>query len=147
MWGVSLAEEDSLQIDVGIRTFSIDKIDEGANRNTPVTFRVNVKFDETSRKVEETTVEFGITINTEPNIAHFGLEGKAVVRGKAEDMERVFSTPPNSKVPNLLYEIYDRLFTAIYVSSTIIDVPCPSPELLKTSSLSEEPTKEKPAKA
>lgn len=142
-----MSSEDSLQIDVGIRTFSIEKIDEGADKNTPVTFRVNVKFDETSRKVEETIVEFGITINTEPNIAHFGLEGKASVKGKAEEMEHVFSTPPNSQVPNLLYAIYDRLFTAIYVASAIIDVPCPSPELLKTSSPSEEPAKDKPAKA
>ncbi len=141
-----MVEEGSLQIVVKIRTFSIDKIDEGADRHTPVVFRVNVKFDETSRKVEEITVEFGITINTEPNIAHFGIEGKAVVKGKAEDMERVFSTPPDTQVPNLLFEIYERLFTAIYVSSTMIDVPCPSPELLKTTSLSEEPKKEKPTK-
>ena len=134
-----MSERDSLSIQLNLRTLSVDKLDENTNRNTPVTFRVNVKFDETSRKVEETTVEFGITVSTEPSIARFGVEGLAVVKGKAEDIERVFAAPPDSKVPNLLFEIYDRLYTAVYVTSSILDVPCPSPLLLKSGVQSEKP--------
>ncbi len=135
-----MGERDSLSIQLNLRTLSVDKLDENTNRNTPVTFRVNVKFDETSRKVEETTVEFGITISTEPNVARFGVEGLAIVKGKAEDIERVFATPPDSKVPNLLFEIYDRLYTAVYVTSSILDIPCPSPLLLRSGIQSEKAT-------
>ena len=136
-----MGKKESLKIDTYIRTLSVTKLDKEANRNIPVTFRVNVKFDESQRKVDETTVEFGITINMEPKIAQFGLEGSAVIKGKTEDMNQAFTTPPDSKVPNILFEIYDKLFTAIYVTSTILDLPCPSPELLKTSSISEESKK------
>ncbi|MCL4436604.1 MAG: hypothetical protein M1503_09025 [Thaumarchaeota archaeon] len=142
-----MGERDSLSILLNLRTLSVDKLDENTNRNTPVTFRVNVKFDETSRKVEETTVDFGITVTTEPNVARFGVEGLAVVRGKAEDIERVFATPPDSKVPNLLFEIYDRLYTAVYVTSSILDVPCPSPLLLRSGVQSEQPVEESRSEA
>lgn len=139
-----MTEREILNLEIGLRTLGIDKIEEGATRNTPVTFRVNVKFDETSRKVEETTVDFGITITTEPNVIRLNLEGKAVVKGKTEEIERVFTTPPDSKVPRLLFEIYDRLYTAIYVASTILDVPCPSPGLLRSGSPGEKPAEETP---
>jgi hypothetical protein len=128
-----LAGLDALNLDIRLKTLSIDKIDENSTRNTPVTFRVNVKFDESSRKVEETAVDFGITVTTEPNISRLNLEGTTVVKGKAEEIERVFETPSDSKVPNLLFEIYDRLYSAIYVTSMVVDVPCPSPGLLKSA--------------
>ncbi len=127
-----MSERDGLDIEIRLRTLSVDKLDENTNRNTPVTFRVNVKFDESSRKLEETDVDFGITVTTEPNIARFGVEGIAIVKGKAEEIEQVFATSSDSKIPNLLFEIYDRLYTAIYVASTILDIPCPSPLLLKS---------------
>jgi hypothetical protein len=140
-----LSERDSLNITLHLRNLSVDKLDENANRNTPVTFRVNVKFDETSRKVEETTVNFGITVTTEPNVARFGVEGLTVVKGKSEDIDLVFATPPDSKVPNLLFEIYDRLYTAVYVTSTILDIPCPSPLLLRSGVQGERPMEPTPA--
>jgi hypothetical protein len=140
----SLTKEDSLQINVGVNSFNIDKIDENATKNTPVTFRLNVKFDETSRKVGETTVDFGITINAEPNTANFGMSGKTVVKGSSKEIDQALSTSSDNQVPDLLIEIYRRIYNAIYVATSIIDVPCPSPELLKSSSSTDEPIKAPP---
>lgn len=136
-----MVKKNVIKINTKVQTLNINKLDDNANKNTPVTFRINVKFDEISRKVDETTVEFGITINMEPNIGKFGIEGNAIIIGKTEVMNEAFSTPPNSKIPNILYQIYDKLFTTIYVITSMLDMPCPSPELLKASSQSEEKEK------
>lgn len=133
-----MVSKNLIKIDTKIQSLNISKLDDAANKKTPVTFRIKVKFDEKSRKVDETIVEFGITINLEPNIGQIGVEGKAVVNGKSEVMNEAFSTPPNSQVPNILFEIYERIFTAIYVTTSILDMPCPSPELLKSSTQSKE---------
>lgn len=136
-----MVKKSIIKIDTKIKTLNINKLNDDATTNTPVTFRINVKFDETSRKVDETTVEFGITISMEPNIGKFGIEGNAIVKGKTEVMNEAFSTPPNSNIPNILFQIYEKLFTAIYVSTSIIDMPCPSPELLKASTQNEKSEK------
>ncbi len=136
-----MVSKNIIKIDTRIQTLNISKLDDNVNKNTPVTFRIKVKFDEKSRKLDETVVEFGITINMEPNIGQLGVEGNAVIKGKSDAMNEAFATPPNSEVPNILFEIYERIFTAIYVTTTILDMPCPSPELLKTSNQSEESEK------
>ncbi|MFC1754848.1 hypothetical protein ACFL96_15885 [Thermoproteota archaeon] len=133
-----MVSKNIIKIDTNIQTLNISKLDDAANQKTPVTFRIKVKFDEKGRKVDETIVEFGITINLEPNIGQIGIEGNAVVNGKPEVMNESFSTPPNSQVPNILFEIYEKIFTAIYVATSILEMPCPSPELLKSSSQGKE---------
>jgi hypothetical protein len=137
---MEVLQEEILKLDVVINSFSIDRIDEKVEKNTPVTFRINVKFDETNRKIEETTVEYGITINTEPNVAHFGIEGKTIVKGKIEEIDRIFSTSPDNQVPKLLNMIYERIYSSIYMASSMINIPCPSPELLKTTKIDDIPS-------
>jgi len=75
-------------------------------------------------------VGFGLLLTTKPSIVRFEIEGKAMLKGKDEDIRKMFEVDPETKIPHLLPRVYQYAFTAMYLMSTVLNTPPPPQDLL-----------------
>jgi hypothetical protein len=75
-------------------------------------------------------VGFGLLLTTKPSIVRFEIEGKAMLKGKDEDIRKMLEVDPETKIPHLLPRVYQYAFTAMYLMSTVLNTPPPPQDLL-----------------
>jgi hypothetical protein len=95
-----------------------------------VVFDVDVKMDEENRTNEELTVSFLISIGTKPSIVQFEVGGTAVISGGRAAFDDALEVDEGSNVPRILPIIYQRIFTALFVISSMLESPYPPPDLI-----------------
>lgn len=105
------------------------RMDTDTNPNS-VTFDVDVKMDEENRTNDELTISFLLTISTKPALARFEVRGIASVVGGRRAFEAALEVDEATNVPKLLHTIYQKVFTSIFLISSLIDTPFPPPDLL-----------------
>lgn len=125
------ADIGDVKIRVAISNISAVKLNENQPK-TELTFDVSAKLEEKERKSGEVRVVFLLTVGTKPNIAKFGIEGTATLTGKDTDMEKLLEIDPETKIPRMLYGVYQRIFMALYLVSTLLETPYPPPDLFHT---------------
>jgi len=121
-----------VKIQVAISNITAVKL----NENPPtgaLTFDVGAKLEEKERKSGQVTVIFLLTVGTKPNIAKFGIEGNATLTGKDADIEKLLEIDPDTKIPRMLYGVYQHIFTALYLISTLLETPYPPPDLFHST--------------
>ncbi len=109
------------------------KLDEHANCFKPVKFNINANLEEVERGVSKVSLKFIFTIVTDPRVVKYQVEGRTELEGQLEHIKKALTPHPSTKVPMILYDIYQQVYASIFVLSKTIDTPCPSPELLSTS--------------
>jgi hypothetical protein len=100
-------------------------------------FDVNVKLEEMERGTGQATFSFALAISTKPNIVKFDINGTVTVIGGNEVVEKLLQTNPETKVPNLLERVYERIFTSVFLLSSSINAPAPPPDLIRSSAKSQ----------
>ncbi len=100
-------------------------------------FDVNVKLEEMERGTGEASFSFALAISTKPNIAKFDITGTVTVTGGNDVVEKLLQTNPDTKVPNLLERVYERIFASVFLLSSIINAPHPPPDLITSSAKSQ----------
>jgi hypothetical protein len=95
-----------------------------------VNFNAKAKLEERERKSQTVTLGFGLLLTTKPSIVKFEIEGTATLTGKDEDIRKMLEIGPETKVPNVLFRVYQHAFTAMYLLSTILNTPPPPQDLL-----------------
>jgi len=50
--------------------------------------------------------------------------------GKTDDIKKKLEVNPNTKIPQILFTIYQHVFNAIYILSSNLNTPYPPPDLL-----------------
>jgi hypothetical protein len=50
--------------------------------------------------------------------------------GKAEDIKKKLDVNPKTKIPQILFTIYQHVFNSIYILSSNLGTPYPPPDLL-----------------
>lgn len=95
-----------------------------------VNFDVKAKLEERERKSQMVVVGFSLLLNTKPNIVKFEVEGTATLAGKDAEINKMLETDPETKVPYVFQRIYQTAYTAMYLISTILNVPPPPQDLL-----------------
>lgn len=60
----------------------------------------------------------------------FEIEGVATLNGKDAEINKMLEVDPETKVPYVFQRIYQNAFTAMYLLSTILNVPPPPQDLL-----------------
>lgn len=95
-----------------------------------VVFDVDVKMDEEGRTNEELTVSFDLKISTKPSLAQFDVAGTAVISGGRMAHEAALEVNEESNVPRVLHTIYQRVFTSLFVVSSLLETPYPPPNLI-----------------
>jgi len=126
-----------VSITTEIHSLSGVKLDQKVEVGT-VNFDVSAKLDERERKSGKKVVAFLIEISTKPSLAKFEIKGNVTLTGKEAQMEKLLEIDPQTKLPFLLYRVYQQVFMAIYLLATIIDVPYPPPDLLHSEKLEEQ---------
>jgi hypothetical protein len=93
-------------------------------------FDINAKLDEQKKGANETTLGFNIVISTKPGIVKYSLIGTATLDGPAADIKKKLEPNPKTKIPQILFTIYQDVFNSIYILASILNAPYPPPDLL-----------------
>jgi hypothetical protein len=126
-----LPDRQSAEVVTKIRNVAVQKLDEKSNHNTPVIFDFGANLEEADRSSESVTLNFKMTMDTEPTIAKFAIEGSATINGEESEIEKLLSADPETNVPYVFTRIYQTVYSVIFMLAGTIDVPYPSPALLK----------------
>ena len=102
----------------------------GKGETGAVSFDAKVKLEERERKSQMVVVGFNLLLTTKPGIVKFEIEGTATLTGKDEEIRKVLEVEPETRVPHVLRRIYQHAFTAMYLMSTMLNVPPPPQDLL-----------------
>jgi hypothetical protein len=121
----------SVEVNTKIKSVTSLKTDEKADHNTPVVFNFAVNMDEAERSGDFVKLNFQMVMDTEPAIAKFSVEGSATVSGDQAEIEKILSADPQTNVPQVFTRIYQHVYSVIFMLAGTIDVPYPSPALLK----------------
>ena len=126
-----MPERQSTEVVTRIRNVAVQKLDDKSNHNTPVIFDFGANLEEADRSNESVTLNFRMTMDTEPSIAKFVIEGNATINGEESEIEKLLSADPETNVPYVFTRIYQTVYSVIFMLAGTIDVPYPSPALLK----------------
>ncbi len=95
-----------------------------------VNFEVKARLEEKERKSQMVVVGFILQLNTKPGIVKFEVEGTATLTGKDSEINRMLEVDPETKLPYVFQKVYQHVFTAMYLLSTILNTPPPPVDLL-----------------
>ena len=126
-----MTEKQSAEVMTRIRDIVVQKIDEKANHNTPVVFDFGANLEESERSANSAVLNFKLNMDTEPAIAKFAVEGTATIIGEEAAIESLLSADPETNVPYVFMRIYQTIYSVIFMLAGTVDVPYPSPALLK----------------
>ena len=114
-----------------IRNVAVQKLDAKSDHNTPVIFDFGANLEESERASDSVTLNFRMTMETEPSIAKFVVEGNATINSEESEIEKLLSADPETNVPHVFTRFYQTVYSVIFMLAGTIDVPYPSPALLK----------------
>jgi len=95
-----------------------------------INFDVKAKLEERERKSQIVVVSFHLLLNTKPSVVKFEVEGTATLTGKDVEISKMLEVDPETKVPYVFQRVYQYVFTAMYLLSTILNAPPPPHDLL-----------------
>ena len=105
----------------------------GLKDYSAVKFDIGVNMEEQERSGEQLIINFGMNITTNPSVAKFDVGGTATIIGSNRAIDNILATNPTSQVPSILHIIYQKVFTSLFLLSSLMDSPYPPPDLLYTS--------------
>ena len=126
-----MVDKPSSEVITKIRSVTATKSDENSNRNTPVVFNFGVNMDEADRKNDSVKLNFQMTMDTDPSIVKFMVEGSALIQGEVDEIEKILAPDGQTGVPHVFTRIYQEVYAVIFLLAGNLDVPYPSPALLK----------------
>lgn len=94
-----------------------------------VNFDVKAKLEEKERKSQMVVVGFNLVVATKPSIVKFEVEGMATLTGKDAEIGKMLGVDPDTKVPYVFQKVYQYVFTAMYLLSTVLNAPSPPQNL------------------
>jgi hypothetical protein len=114
-----------------ITSVSAQKTDDNANHDTQVVFNFGVNMDQSEQRSDYVKLTFNMSMDTDPSVAKFVIEGTAMVQGEVGEIDKALSADPQTNVPIVFTKIYQEAYAVIFLLAGQIDVPYPSPALLK----------------
>jgi hypothetical protein len=93
-------------------------------------FDVNAKLEEQKKAGDEVTLGFNLAINTKPNVVRYITNGTVTMEGNAADVKKKLEVNPKTKIPQILFTVYQHVFNSIYMLSSVLNTPYPPPDLL-----------------
>jgi hypothetical protein len=93
-------------------------------------FDVNAKLEEQKKGINQVTLSFNLAISTKPNVVKYLTAGSVTLEGKPDDIKKKLEVNPKTKIPQILFTIYQHVFNSIYMLSSNLNTPYPPPDLL-----------------
>jgi hypothetical protein len=91
---------------------------------------VNAKLEEQKKIGDTVTLGFNLDINTKPYTVKYSTAGSITLEGSAADIKKKLEVNPKTQIPQILFTVYQHVFSAIYVLGSVLDTPYPPPDLL-----------------
>ncbi len=91
---------------------------------------MNAKLEEQKKGTNEVTLNFDLAISTKPNVVKYNTTGSVTLVGKPDDIKKKLEVNPKTKIPQILFTIYQHVFNSIYMLSSNLNTPYPPPDLL-----------------
>jgi hypothetical protein len=91
---------------------------------------VNAKLEEQKKSGDEVTLVFNLLISTKPNVVKYSTVGCVTLEGKPADVKKKLEVNPKTKIPQILFTVYQHVFNSIYMLSSVLNTPYPPPDLL-----------------
>jgi hypothetical protein len=86
--------------------------------------------EEQKKGTNEVTLSFSLAISTKPNVVKYNTSGIVTLAGKTDDIKKKLEINPKTKIPQILFTIYQHVFSTIYMLSSNLNTPYPPPDLL-----------------
>ena len=93
-------------------------------------FDVNAHLEEQKRGSNKVTLNFSLIITTKPNIVKYSATGTVTLEGSFADIQQKLEANPQTKIPQILFTVYQHFFNSIYILASILNTPYPPPDLL-----------------
>ena len=93
-------------------------------------FDVNAKLDEQKKGSNQVELAFSLLITTKPSIVKYLTSGVVNLEGPAADIKKKLEPNPKTKIPQILFTVYQDVFNSIYILASILNTPYPPPDLL-----------------
>lgn len=93
-------------------------------------FDINAKIEEQKKENNQVTLFFNLLISTKPNVVKYSTSGTVTMSGKPDDIKKKLEVNPKTKIPQILFTIYQHVFNSIYILSSNLNTPYPPPDLL-----------------
>jgi hypothetical protein len=91
---------------------------------------VNAKIEEQKRSGNQVALSFNLLITTKPNIVKYSTVGIVTLEGASADIQKKLEANPKTKIPQILFTVYQHVFNSIYIIASILNTPYPPPDLL-----------------
>jgi hypothetical protein len=93
-------------------------------------FDINAKIEEQKKENNQVTLTFTLLISTKPNVVKYSTSGIVTMSGKPDDIKKKLEVNSKTKIPQILFTIYQHVFNSIYILSSNLNTPYPPPDLL-----------------
>jgi len=93
-------------------------------------FDINAKIEEQKKENNQVSLSFNLAISTKPNVVKYSTSGTVTMSGKPDDIKKKLEVNPKTKIPQILFTIYQHVFNSIYILSSNLNTPYPPPDLL-----------------
>lgn len=93
-------------------------------------FDINAKLEEQKRSSNQVDLNFSLSITTKPNIVKYSTAGIVTLEGTPTDIKKKLEANPKTKIPQILFTVYQHVFNSIYILASILNTPYPPPDLL-----------------
>jgi len=91
---------------------------------------VNAKLEEQKKDTNQVVLNFELAISTKPNVVKYSITGNVSLVGKPDDIKKKLEVNPKTRIPQLLFTIYQHVFSSIYMLAANLSTPYPPPDLL-----------------
>ena len=91
---------------------------------------MNAKLEEQKRSSNQVALNFNVFITTKPNIVKYSTAGIVTLEGPSADVNKKLEANPKTKIPQILFTVYQHVFNSIYILASILNTPYPPPDLL-----------------
>ena len=91
---------------------------------------MNAQLEEQKRGSNQVTLNFSLLITTKPNIVKYSTTGIVTLEGPSADIQKKLEANPKTKIPQILFTVYQHVFNSIYILASILNTPYPPPDLL-----------------
>lgn len=119
------------EVDVQIKALEASRTVEEAAKNMDVTFNVNSSISESDRSDGLLKLKFSIDLETSPPAARLHVAGLATLTGREEEVEKLLAAREQDGTPTLFMKIYQRVYPTMYLLCGSMEIPYPSPGLLR----------------
>jgi len=123
-----------LEIVVAIEDVDAARLSEKATENATSNYSLNVSLAERERNPDRLVLSYSLELTSQPAMARFKVSGSATLRGTKEEVRGGITAPDDNRPPPVLIEIYERIYSTVYLLAGALKVPHPMPNLLKKSS-------------